>query len=469
MNRMFAKTLFLQFLGIFAVLCSVVACSDKHTAGTVTDTGNTVAEVTGVVHRADGKLASNAVVRMARVVVDDSLIVPEMLESVTDTDGVFAFDSAIADTFQLAIIDTSAEEIFYMPRTTAEAGNFDSIKLEKAAFFSSVLYYENVAELEVAVGSHFIVYLTGTPFYQSVFAGDSFSVMIPQGTWWMEFFPGDPQIVAKLQSSGVADSLIYRSWKMTSEVKPGDTLDVRPFLWSTAADVDTLVKETEEAAKDVSRLYGKVACKNGKPCEGVEVALITDLYGFTFMEGDSLEFDVLTKTDSLGRWWLNLPKEVPEDSFRVEFRKVQDDIVVQAGTSRYVKKSEIAKLKDTLDVGVDTLQRPASLLSGVRLVVDSQDTTQSSNCMVNSVVVGIKGTSHFIRDVSCDMLTLTGIPAGIQEIVLYSGDPKVISVLEKSDAVRWSYVTLTGVDLPENAEQKVQWITYTPPSKNILE
>ncbi|MCF0224674.1 MAG: carboxypeptidase regulatory-like domain-containing protein [Fibrobacter sp.] len=468
MKRIYEKVLPLPLICLFA-LCFFAACGDDHTAGTVTDTGNTVAAVTGVVHRANGNVASNAVVRMARVVEGDSLVMPEMLEAVTDSDGVFAFDSAIADTFQLAVIDTVSEEIFYAPKTTIKSKDLDSIQLEKAAVFSSVLYYEDVVEPVVAVGSHFMVYLTGTPFYQSVFAGDSFFVMIPQGTWWMEFFPGDPQIVAKLQSSGVADSLIYRSWKMTSGVNPGDTLDVRPFLWSVTSDVDSLVKENQEAAKDVSRLYGEVVCKNGKPCENVEVALITDLYGFAFMEGDSLKFDVLTRTDSLGRWWLNLPKEVPEDSFRVEFRKVQDDIVVQAGTSRYIQKSEIKKLKDTLDVGVDTLLRPASLMSGVKLAVDSQDTTQSSNCMVNSVVVGIKGTSHFVRDMTCDMLTLAGIPAGRQEIVLYSGDPKVISVLEKSNAPRWSYVSLTPVDLPENDEQKVQWITYTPPSKNILE
>lgn len=468
MNKKIMKMLLLQILCVFAVFFSFVACSKDHTAGTVTDTGNTVA-VTGTVHKADGKVASNAVVRMARLVsAEDSLLVPELLESLTDSAGVFAFDSAIADTFQLAVLDTSAAEIFYMPKMTVDSKNLDSIKLEKAAVFSSVLYYEDVTEPEIAVGSHFVVYLTGTPFYQSVFAGDSFSVLIPQGTWWMEFFPGDPQIVAKLQSSGVADSLIYRSWKMNAEVDAGDTLDVKPFIWSTTAEVDSLVKETEEAAKDVSRLHGKVACRNGKPCEGVEVALITDLYGFKFTEGDSLLFESLTKTDSLGRWWLNVPKEVPEDSFRVEFRKVQDDIIVQTGTSRYVLAKEVKDLDDTLDLGTDTLARPSTIVSGVTLVVDRDDTTQSSNCMVNSVVVGIKGTSHFVRDVTCNLFTLADVPAGDQDIVLYSGDPKVISVLEKSDAPRWVYVSLTGVSLPENATQQQQWLTYTPPSQNIF-
>lgn len=466
--RMYMKSVIVPLIFALASASVFVGCTEK-TAGTVTDTGNTVA-VSGVVHKADGTVASNAIVRMARVVLDSlSPQIPDMVETVTDTAGVFEFDTLIADTFQLAIVDSLADEIFYRPRASKDSLNLEIIKLEKAAVFSSVLYYEDATEQGVSVGSHFMVYLAGTPFYSDVFANDSFRVLIPAGTWWLEFFPYDAQIVAKLQTAGVADSLIFRSWEIPVEVESGDTLDIGPFLWSTKTEVDSLVKESEEAAKDVSRLFGTVLCRNGKPCEDVEIALITDLYGFDFAEGDSLEFAVVAKTDSLGRWWLNLPKEVPEDSFRVEFRKVQDDIVVQSGTSRYIHKGEVASLKDTLNVGVDTLQRPASILAGVKLAVDSQDTTLSNNCTLNSVVVGIKGTSHFVRDVTCNMMSLTGLPEGTQEMVLYAGDPKVISVLEKSDAPRGAYVTLTPVELTENAEQKVQWNTYTPPSKNILE
>ncbi|SHK68131.1 carboxypeptidase-like regulatory domain-containing protein [Fibrobacter sp. UWEL] len=466
---MYMKNMLVPLFFVLASVGVLVGCTEK-TAGTVTDTGNTVA-VSGTVRDADGKVASNAIVRMARIAsADEALVVPDMFEAKTDTAGVFAFDSAIADTFQLAVIDSASEGIFYMPQVVfKDSVVLDSIKLEKAAVFSSVLYYEDVAEADVSVGSHFTVYLTGTPFYESVFANDSFRVLIPAGTWWLEFFPGDPQIVAKLQSSGVADSLIFRSWEIPVEVESGNTLDIGPFIWSTEVEVDSLVKESEEAAKDLARLAGTVFCKNGKPCEDVEVAVITDLYGLKFTEGDSLEFVAVTKTDSLGRWIINLPKEVPEDSFRVEFRKVQDDIVFQSGVSRYILASEIESLKDTLDVGEDTLHKPASILMGVRLAVDSQDTNQSSNCMVNSVVVGFKGTSHFVRDMTCDMISLNDLPDGEQEMILYSGDPRVIAAQEKSDAPRWTYVTETAVYLPENAEQKVQWLTYTPPSKNILE
>lgn len=449
-----------SLLVLLAIASCLVGCN-PNVAGTVTDTGNTIA---GVVYHEDGSVASDAVVRMARMKIVDGVGMPEQLEVMTDSKGKYSFDSVLADTFQLAVIDASVAEIFYLPRTTSKSKDLGNIKLAKAAVFKSSMTYEDVAEPAVQVGSHFVVYVAGTPFHESVFAGDSFSVLIPEGDWWMEFFPGDPQIVAKLQESGVADSLIYRRWNMDGTIEGGDTLDVGPFIWSTTTEIDSLIKESEAAAKDVARLSGTVACKNGKPCEGVEVSLITDLFGFEFTEGDSLEFKTLTKTDSLGRWWLPLPKSVPEDSFRVEFRKVQDDIVFLAGTSRYVQKKEIAKLKDTLDIGADTLSKPSTLISGVSLVVDRDDTTQSSNCMVNSVVVGIKGTSHFVRDVTCNLLTLADLPKGNQEIVLYSGDPKVMSVLQKSDAPRWVYVTLTPVSLPEDGTQQQQWMTYSPPS-----
>lgn len=449
-----------SLLVLLAIASCLVGCN-PNVAGTVTDTGNTIA---GVVYHEDGSVASDAVVRMARMKIVDGVGMPEQLEVMTDSKGKYSFDSVLADTFQLAVIDASVAEIFYLPRTTSKSKDLGNIKLAKAAVFKSSMTYEDVAEPAVQVGSHFVVYVAGTPFHESVFAGDSFSVLIPEGDWWMEFFPGDPQIVAKLQESGVADSLIYRRWNMDGTIKGGDTLDVGPFIWSTTTEIDSLIKESEAAAKDVARLSGTVACKNGKPCEGVEVSLITDLFGFEFTEGDSLEFKTLTKTDSLGRWWLPLPKSVSEDSFRVEFRKVQDDIVFLAGTSRYVQKKEIAKLKDTLDIGADTLSKPSTLISGVSLVVDRDDTTQSSNCMVNSVVVGIKGTSHFVRDVTCNLLTLADLPKGNQEIVLYSGDPKVMSVLQKSDAPRWVYVTLTPVSLPEDGTQQQQWMTYSPPS-----
>ena len=455
----------LACLASFAV--ALIGCSNEKVAGTVTDTGNTVA-VSGVVLRVDGSPASEAMVRMARMAVYDSVLhIPEQIEVVTDSNGVYAFDSALSDTFQLAVIDTSAIEVFYLPRTTLKAKAYDSIQLAKAAVVSSVLYFEEVEDSAVSVGGHFMTCLSGTPFCNDVFAADSFSMLVPEGEWSMEIFPGDSMMVARMRSLGFADSLIYRTLDL-GKIKSGDSVNSGPIVWSTTSEADSLIKESEKEAKNVARLSGTVLCKNGNPCADVEVMTIKDIYGFNFTEGDSMLFVAQTTTDSLGRWWLPLPDSLPGDSFRIEFRKLQDDLVTQEGVSRYLTVKEIKNLKDTLKVGEVKLTRPATLVSGVSLVIDRDDTTQSSNCMVNSVVVGIKGTSHFVRDVTCNMLMLSDLPMGEQQVVLYSGDPKVMSTLRKSDIALHYYVTLTPVTLPEGAVQQQQWMTYTPPSQNIF-
>ena len=138
--------------------------------------------------RSDGSRAVSAMVRIAREPeAGDTVVKMDYIETKTDSQGVFSFDSVLADTFQLAVIDAEYNEISYKPRATKNSGEIDSIKLEKAAVFSSVLYYENVVEPSMAVGSHFEVFMPGTPFSQSVFAGDSFSMLIPAGSWWFGF------------------------------------------------------------------------------------------------------------------------------------------------------------------------------------------------------------------------------------------------------------------------------------------
>jgi hypothetical protein len=454
----YSLTMALAFSALFYAACS----DSEKLSGTATDTENMMtASVTGTVKRSDGTLATAAAVRMSKVYSSkDMSVVPEFVEVKTDTAGVFAFDSAIADTFQLAVIDEDAEEISYLPRVQHDSKDLDTIRLEKAARFESVLYYDRESEPAVEVGSHFLVYMPGMPFVQNVFAKDSFSMLIPAGSWWFGFCPGDPQMVAKLQDSGVADSLIYRVWNMGStEVEPGDTLDVGPFYWSTTTDVDTLMKES---AGSFARISGKVDCDAVKECAGIEVMVITDIFGFGF-SGDSSEFVAQAKTDSSGCWLLPVPAEVPYDSFRVEFR-AEDGEDVKMGLSRYVMASEVENLEDTLDVGLVELEASSGLISTIALVIDPLDSTQSSNCMVNSVVVGAKGTAHFVRTVTCNSLKINEMPSGEQELLLYSGDSKVISTLQEVETPVEEYVVSTFVNLPKGDDLEWQGMTYTPPT-----
>ena len=154
------------YIGLFSALCAcMLACTGENggVAGTVTDTGNTIA--TGIVTRSDGSPAVSALVRIAREpVAGDSLAKIDYIQTKTDSQGVYSFDSVLVDTFQLAVIDAEHKEISYKPRAVRNSGVMDSIKLSKAAVFSSVLYYENVTEPSVAVGAHFEVFIGRGPF-----------------------------------------------------------------------------------------------------------------------------------------------------------------------------------------------------------------------------------------------------------------------------------------------------------------
>ena len=470
------------YIGLFSALCACMfACSSENggVAGTVTDTGNTIA-LGGVVTRTDGSRAVSAMVRMAsEPAVGDTFAELRYLETITDSDGVFAFDSALADTFQLAVIDAEAQEISYKPRATKASGTFDSIQLEKAAVFSSVLYYEDLVEPSMAVGSHFKVFMPGTPFSQSVFAGDSFSMLIPAGEWWFGFCPGDPQIVARLEDAGFADSLIYRTWNMNGEVKSGDTLSKGPFIWSPMKEVDSLIKleEQKKNEKKPAYLSGIVNCKKDTACSNVQVQMITDLYGFDFVVGDSVGFVMQTETDEFGRWYLPVPDSVPYDSLRMEYRLLDKQGKVSlAGLSRYVKASEIKNLKDTLFVDTTEIMKTSALISKVALVIDANvaDSTQKNsnqgqtdNCNVNSlnsVVVGLKGTSHFVRDVTCHEFKIKDLPTGGHDLVLYSGDPKVVRTLRDANLDLDSIVTITHVQLPKGETLDQQGMTYEVPT-----
>lgn len=474
------KSSFLAFLvfasvlaltGMFGCSLNESSSSGSDVAGTATDTENTIAStsISGIVKRTDGKLAANVSVRMARVVVDSSNHpMDSVVEVRTDSTGFFAFDSALADTFQLAVIDTVAREVYYLPKVTAQSTEIEKIKLSKAALVNSKILYQAASDTEFVVGSHFVAYVPGTPFSRSVFAGDPFSFLIPAGKVHLAFCPGDPQVVAKLQESGVADSLVYRSWDMGKRtLKEGESVDVGPFLWSLSpkVSVDTLLKEQEKEQEIRSRISGTVLCRNGKPCKDVEVQVITDLYGFGFDEGDSLVFKAETTTDSMGRWYLPVPTDVPYDSFRVEYRRVVDNVVSEAGLSKYVRASQIQNLKsnDTLNIGEKTLRRASRMVSSVRVVLDSSNVEGQNNCTVNSVVIGLKGTSHFVRDVTCNLIAMSDLPDGEQELLLYTGDPKVVSTLQNLDTPIYRYVAQVDVNLPEGWTLDQQGMTYTPP------
>ena len=454
------------------------ACSNGgSTAGTATQTENTVASLDGVVYHVDGTRAKGAVVRMvlSKKLTEEGM--PEFRETETDAQGRFFFENVPTDTFQLAVVDSASEEILYLPEASAED---DSLVLERSAKVKGFLTYGDSALTSVAVGSHFNVYVSGLPFYKTVFAPGGFELLVPDGSWTIGFSPGDPFVVEKIQEAGVADSVIFRSWKMPGVLKAGESLSLDTLMWgmskkpaaSEPSSSASAEPKSSDAKKDTTEtpvtpkawISGQVDCSNLESCDSVEVMVITDLFGFEFASGRTLEYEAQAQTDTQGRWWLPAPEEVPYDSFRVEYRQKSGETVTNVGLSRYVKKSELDGLKDTLSIGTATLDKYSWIEVGVRLVVDQQDNQQTENCFMNSVVLGIEGTSHFVRTMTCNMFVLTYLPSGMQKLLLYSGDAMVVSALQEAGAPQYSYVSTVDQNLTAGSGIGKLWLTYTPPT-----
>ena len=56
------------------------------------------------------------------------------------------------------------------------------------------------------------------------------------------------------------------------------------------------------------------------------------------------------------------------------------------------------------------------------------------------------------------------MPSGKQELLLYSGDSKVISTLQEAETPIEEYVVSTFVNLPNGDDLEWQGMTYTPPT-----
>ena len=467
----------------------LVGCGDsKDVAGTATQTENTVAY--GTVYHSDGTPARGAAVRIAPIVeIDGPRTIPEIRETVTDTLGKFAFDEVVADTFQLAVVDRESGEISYLPEAIVSDDSME-VHLGKATVVTGTLTYNDSTQASIAVGSHFVVYVENTPFFESVFAPGDFTLLVPEGSDMIGFCPWDPAVLEKLKQSGMADSAIFGQWEIPASAAKGDTLKTGTLAWggvsggvssssgstssvsggdsssSRVGDSSSSAGSSSESKADSPSgwISGKVFCANSVPCDSVEVMVITDLFGFGFVSGEVREFEAQARTDSDGWWYLPAPAEVPYDSFRVEFRRLSGGTVALSGLSRYVKGSEITDLNDTLDLGVTGMDSPSWVKTEVRLVINQEDQNQTGYCFMNSVVLGIEGTSHFVRTMTCNSYSLIYLPSGSQRLLMYSGDPLVVSSLQESGVPQSSYVTFNDLVLTAGAGMDQLMLTYTPPT-----
>lgn len=430
---------------VFCASALLLSCSSDKVSGTATDTENTIA---GNVVLSDSSCAGGVFVRQ---VLAKSAVSSAYLETRTDVSGEFAFDSALADTvnleFRYEAEDSSLLQTQIVRNVTAKSQEKLRVRLKPSARISGTV---ETSEASSVAGSHFFVYLESTTFLSDVFAPDSFSFDAPEGDFFLTIAPADSGVVAKLKSSGYADSSIVR--RVSVSLSAGDSLDVGNLRWSLSADEPTAAKV----------LRGVVVDFSGRPLRGVSAHVVTDLYGLGV--SDSSAFVTQAVSDSAGVWTAVAPAHGSvSGEFRVEFRGKDSSGKAIAGVSPYISGDDLAAAADTLRVGTVRLSESASFLGTVFLVTDG-NSKRDTLCWAYGIRVGFRGTSQFKTVSSCNDVLMTNLPPDSQELVYYSSDEIVVKSLKSGEFAAEDYIQLVPVNLPAGDTLKYQGFTYTPPS-----
>lgn len=441
---------------LIVLLFWLIACNDGGSvSGTATDTENTIA---GVIQKTDGSVASGASVRMLAKTVptlNQSNVSSNRpyLETMTDSMGAFKFDSLLSDTFDLEVrwlLGSALDEVVFLKNLVAlgtQKTDLGKIKLKKAAYVKGLFKYDP-SGASINLGSHFEIHAEGSSYQTSVLSGDSFTLGMGTSTKSLVIFPADPFMIQKLFESGVSYPDIFQ--RIELNVVEGDTLKLDSLVWKYPVQNPNVSSS--------GRLKGRVIGIDGKPQAWANVRLIDDIYGFGYAMGRGTFNTLNTVTDSLGWWELPFPTAV-EDSFRIEVSAYEYGNLVAIGVSEYLDQSVLENKSDTISVSTVLLKKPSSFQGFIKLVSDS------SNCTLNSVVLGFKGTSHFVRQITCNDIQMNSLPAGSQELLFYTGDYNVIQVLINGNESMDTFVQMLTVNLPEGESLSQQGITYTPPTK----
>lgn len=426
-------------------------CSENKVAGTATDTENTVA---GVILTSDNSVASGALVQMLarHVALGEN---PVLAETKADSLGNFVFEEFVSDSFDLEItlFDSKGNirEIALFKDLSKEDIPAKEFALGKpAVLLGKFAYEEHISD--ITIGSAFRLSIEGSAIQAHVFAGDSFQISVAPGDLRLAFFPSDEQVVSRLRQKGINDSLIYQEFAISAE--SGDSLNLGELKWF-------LDEPFKNPWKRESRLSGFVVDSLGKPVFGAVVRAIGDVYGLSFAKTGEIAPHDFTYTDANGFWSLPFPAKVLADSFRVE-TEFNGGLI---GVSPFVQVADLKRKEgDTIWVDTMKLEEPSEINLNIRLVVNQEDSLQVDNCYMNSVIVGLVGTSKFKQIITCAPMDLPGLPSGEHSFVFYTSDIGVLNVLHDSDVPMDDYMRFINVTLTPGEVLYQQGITYTPPT-----
>lgn len=439
-------------------LAGLLSCS-KPVAGTATDTENTVA---GVVVDVTGKPVANVDVQL---VVDSLSLASQAVLAKTTTSnrlvttnekGEYSFtevDSQLV--FSLSFLSKNTEVtqtalLRNLRLASSESNDYRRVQLSPSKTLSGIVQMENSTGSVAQFDSTFRITIVGSGYYVEAKAGKTFEIPnVPAGLLHIVAYPANTEWMDALVSQGV----------------PRDSLMTR-ILWDSEEQSQTQLPEMKWSFPYSYRCMtgqGQAKCMSGvvvnyldDPVEGVEVRVVLDSLGFSYLKGFEGNDSISTLTSKNGSWILPVPSS---SSFHIEFHKYnkQDSLV---GCANLAVKPELNQ------VGIyeiDTVQiMSPSKLKGMLLYTEEP---QAWISLGSHFRVGIKGTTRYMDVLVGQSFELTGLPMGKQSLVEYPGDTYLWPSFEAKlgDLISMTqsteFVVLTpGVTL----EQQVE--TYTLPT-----
>lgn len=439
-------------------LAGLLSCS-KPVAGTATDTENTVA---GIVVDANGKPVANVDVQL----VIDSLSLQSQTVlaktaqfhrlATTNEKGEYQFtqvDSQLVFSLSFLSKDSQITQTALLRNlrlAKKESEEFRRVQLAPSQTLTGVVVLDNSTGSVAKFDSTFRITIVGSGFYVQAKAGETFQIPnVPAGLLHIAVYPANTEWMDALIAQGIPrDSLITRILWDSEEQSQTQLPDIH---WSFPYTYRCMTQQG--LAKCMS---GVVVNYLDDPVEGVEVRVVLDSLGFSYLEGFEGNDSIATMTSIDGSWILPFPHS---ESFHLEFHKKnkQDSLV---GCANLAIKSSLSSV-GIYDVDTVQIMSP-SKLKGTLLYTEEP---QAWISLGSHFRVGIKGTTRYMDVFIGQPFELTGLPMGKQSLVEYPRDtylwPSFEAKLGSLESMTQSteFVVLTpGVTL----EQQVE--TYTLPT-----
>jgi hypothetical protein len=443
---------------------SLLACSDaKKTAGTATDTGNTLS---GIVLLENGKPASGVEILVitnkygfsTQAVNPLSKKSAELVNVVySEADGSYEMPLPESE-FSLQFTLRKDNEVLGIALLTEldplrfEEQDVPEVQLGKPASIQTQLNFKTTGEPLADFGGHYRVGVMGSNLFYEVMVGEPFLMEnLPSGEVTLVYYPANEYLITRLESQGVSRQSLIKT--LTLELSPNQTSELPQLLYTLPPEA---VKNT---------LFGTVVDSAGNPVPGVFVHVITDPWGFYtsseyFPGGKSVVVDT---TDSSGQYSFT----IPDTLFNIEFIQTQSD-----SDSTWISGVALLKDHDPADyqAGDNLADVELSVPAEVHGILSYAEEYSGVYDFGNHFRVGIAGTSRYIDVIPGELFVITGLYAGSpsdpspQVLVAYPADRYLLGRAQEEGVPLVDFILQTDITLFAGQSYQMQGITYSLPS-----